>query len=63
MKPTRWLSMALCGSIVAGTLAEAGVGVGNSAPDFTPKKWWNSRSTSMGKLAGKAVLLEFFATW
>jgi hypothetical protein len=63
MIPTRWLSMALAGSIVAGTLAEAGSGVGDKAPDFNPKKWWNSRPTSMGKLAGKAVLLEFFATW
>jgi len=28
-----------------------------------PEKWWNSKPTSLAKLTGRVVLLEFFATW
>ena len=35
---------------------------GQKAPEITPRQWLNSAPTSLAKLKGKVVFLEFFST-
>jgi hypothetical protein len=63
MTQARVAVLALCGALLSGAAAAGEVGVGDKAPDVKPEKWWNSKPTSLAKLTGRVVLLEFFATW
>ncbi|MAE27413.1 MAG: hypothetical protein QF724_01825 [Planctomycetota bacterium] len=42
-----------------------GVPVGSEAPEFTTGKWFNhiGSAPSIASLRGKAILIEFWATW
>jgi hypothetical protein len=55
------------GALLAATtlvgMSAAGVSVGDKAPEIKPSKWFNGKETSLAKLKGKVVLLEFWASW
>jgi len=42
-----------------------GPSIGDPAPEFTSEKWFNNigASPSIASLKGKAILIEFWATW
>jgi hypothetical protein len=54
--------------MAAGVLAvlaspAAAMDVGEKAPPFSGKDWFNTKPLSLEKVHGKAVLLELWATW
>lgn len=42
---------------------QAGVKVGDAAPEISAKAWLNSDGVSLAKLSGKIAVVEFWATW
>ncbi|MBJ02062.1 MAG: hypothetical protein CMK00_04235 [Planctomycetes bacterium] len=55
--------LALAGA-TSSTMPE-GVPVGSEAPEFTTGQWFNhiGSAPSIASLRGKAILIEFWATW
>ncbi len=63
-----WLVVpALVATLFAPRAAPAsppGIKVGDKAPEWEFKEWFNTpRPYTVAQLAGKAILLEFWATW
>ena len=69
MKPNLALAAAALGALVAvGAAAKPVPGLppaGDPAPEISAGKWFNylGRMPSIESLRGRAVLLEFWATW
>ena len=61
----RWLPRlgALAAAAMLLGMGAPGASVGDPAPKIEAKKWWNGKETSLAKLKGKAVLVEFWASW
>ena len=51
-------------AIASNTLSE-GPQIGDPAPEFSSRTWFNNigENPSIASLKGKAVLIEFWATW
>ena len=65
MASSRWTYLwliALLAPLAAGT-ATADVQVGQPAPAISATDWLNTPPLSLGKLRGKIVVVEFWATW
>ena len=58
-----WLVAPLAAAALVAAPASAGVKVGDKAPDWELTDWVNSRPYKLSQLSGKAVLLEFWASW
>ena len=61
----RWLPRlgALAAAVALLGMSPPGASVGDPAPKIEAKKWFNGKETTLAKLKGKAVLLEFWASW
>jgi hypothetical protein len=58
-----WLAATLVAAALAAPPARADVKVGDKAPAWELDHWVNSRPYKLSQLSGKAVLLEFWASW
>jgi hypothetical protein len=66
MKGIRSLSFLAAPVVTAALVAPAlaaGVSVGDKAPAWELSDWVNSRPYKLPQLGGKAVMLEFWASW
>ncbi len=62
MRNTTRTAAAVAAILFAGG-AQAQLAKGTTAPAFEFAKVWNDGPASFDELAGKLVVLEFFATW
>jgi len=63
-KQVLFIMVAVWAAPLMGTLAMAGVEVGQAAPEISAKAWMNAPGkVSLAALRGKIVVVEFWATW
>jgi hypothetical protein len=55
--------IAVAAGFLLASATPAQLAAGSRAPEFEIKNAFNGAPLAFGDLAGKAVLIEFFATW